>query len=420
MENPTPFVKGRRPQFVKRNEQINHIEEEKRSKNKWKWEWLDNLDSNQYPMHKYLRKTYEAGAAYCLICEQTINYKNAGKSALMAHSKKDKHVSNYRRLISQPKLLNSTDDYGELETAAQIPIILQERVSCLEAQVLAFASSHALSHETTADLVELLKEATKDPDAVHGLQLSSTSIKRKLVHGMASGFTDTLIDTLKKTPFSLNIDEALTKNGGLKLLSFLVCFYDFNKEKTVIHNLKTVTVLNTKAETMFTATQEIFEENEIPWDNLISVFTDNTNCMIGEHAGLQAKIRDIHPNLIDVGGDSVHIINNAVEKITTAFDNHIVELFKSINADFRLSVEHKFLFQQICYHLGLPMTNIGRFLEQRWMSVFDQAESVLLLWDAMYIYYHSYLTEDEKKKPYSMKRPSAKCKVKNQEMLSRI
>ena len=132
------------------------------------------------------------------------------------------------------------------------------------------------------------------------------------------------------------------KNGGVKLLSFFVSFYDNNEqERSVIHHLKTVTVLNTKATTMFNAMKEIFEEHNIPWKNLISVFTDNINCMIGEHAGLQAKIREDHPDLLDVGRDSVHIINNAVEKVTSAFDDHIVDLFKSINADFRLKVENK-------------------------------------------------------------------------------
>ena len=96
--------------------------------------------------------------------------------------------------------------------------------------------------------------------------------------------------------------------------------------------MKIVTVLNTKEETMFTSTLEIFDKNDIPW----------------EHAGLQGKIRERHQNLIDIGGDSVHNINNAVEKVTTAFDDHIVKLFKSIDADFRHSVDHKFLFQPIC------------------------------------------------------------------------
>ena len=43
------------------------------------------------------------------------------------------------------------------------------------------------------------------------------------------------------------------------------------------------------------------------------------------------------------------------------------------------------------------MTNIGRFLEQRWMTVYDQAEYIMLLWDVLTIFYHTYLSEDDKK-----------------------
>ena len=39
-------------------------------------------------------------------------------------------------------------------------------------------------------------------------------------------------------------------------------------------------MLNTKEDKMFAAIEEIFQEHDFPWINLICVLTDNTNSMI--------------------------------------------------------------------------------------------------------------------------------------------
>ena len=48
---------------------------------------------------------------------------------------------------------------------------------------------------------------------------------------------------------------------------------------------------------------------------MISVLMDNFSVMRGVISGLEAKIRRLNEHLLDVSGNSVHMVNNASKEI---------------------------------------------------------------------------------------------------------
>ena len=57
-------------------------------KNKWKWSWLEEKDENGDYLSTYVRKINVSGSAFCIYCNKTLVYGNAGKKDLLKHARK--------------------------------------------------------------------------------------------------------------------------------------------------------------------------------------------------------------------------------------------------------------------------------------------------------------------------------------------
>ena len=189
------------------------------------------------------------------------------------------------------------------------------------------------------------------------------------------------------------MDEAESKNNGQKLFSILVSYFDRAKAETLVYHLATVRVLNTKSATMFNALSEVFIDNSIPWDNLVSILTDNCPSMTGKLTGLEARVREVQPKLLKIGGDSIHRVHNATETLLKPFQNWVVDLINNLYVDFKHSTQHQDWFKTICYLLGLPATSVGRFVSNRWLSIYDTTATTLMIWDALLVYYYAFLSD---------------------------
>lgn len=61
-------------------------------KNKWRNEWLQEEDRVKRKFSLWLKKTDEAGVAWCHLCSKRLVYKSNGKKVLIAHSSDHQHV----------------------------------------------------------------------------------------------------------------------------------------------------------------------------------------------------------------------------------------------------------------------------------------------------------------------------------------
>ena len=59
--------------------------------------------------------------------------------------------------------------------------------------------------------------------------------------------------------------------------------------------------------------------------------------MRGKNSGLETLIRDENANLLDVHGDTVHIVSNIAKEFCHPFDNYLESLANDVYYDFKLS-----------------------------------------------------------------------------------
>ena len=75
-----------------------------------------------------------------------------------------------------------------------------------------------------------------------------------------------------------------------------------------------LTVCN--SESVLGAIITLFQKDEIPFKNLVSMLMDSCAVMRGSKNGVETKIRSNHaPHLLDIDGDSCHHIHNAAKRL---------------------------------------------------------------------------------------------------------
>ena len=205
---------------------------------------------------------------------------------------------------------------------------------------------------------------------------------------------DQLVVKLKNAPFSLNLDEA-TLTNLLRVFSVVVSSYDKEKHSLVVEQLASLSISVVDAENLFRELQSVFLQFNLPWENLmVMMLRDSASVMGGEKNGLEKRVRDLAPHLIDIDGDSCHHMHNIVKNFTNHFDKFLEGLFRNIYTDFKTSADSLEMLKEISFHLGLTFRKPVNYIAARWLSVLDTSLEFTYMRNAYRIYYHSIIKAD--------------------------
>ena len=72
-------------------------------------------------------------------------------------------------------------------------------------------------------------------------------------------------------------------------------------------------MLSSNSENIFLTVKQILNDRQLSISQVVSVTMDNCSVMRGVKKGVEARIREENPNLLDVSGDTVHMVNNAAK-----------------------------------------------------------------------------------------------------------
>ena len=130
------------------------------------------------------------------------------------------------------------------------------------------------------------------------------------------------MENLKDKMVSLNIDEANNYNND-KILNIIVQYYDLESSRVVIDHLGFRKQNLATASNNLVSIEEIMQEYKIQWTHIVSVLMDNCSTMRGVRGGVETLIREKNPNLMDISGDTVHMINNVAKTLLSLVDYSI-------------------------------------------------------------------------------------------------
>lgn len=266
----------------------------------------------------------------------------------------------------------------------------------MEATILGFLSDKNLPFRLAGDLVDLCRETSRDTKALNQVALGDTAASYKTVYGVAASMKTEIIKDLQTTPFSLNIDESTSKNDK-KVLSILVSYFCQDVGKVVVRHLESVSVVRVTAEELFKVIERIFEENQLPWANLISVLLDSCNVMRGKKSGLETRLREKAPHLVNCDGDTCHHVHNAAKKFSKPFKNTVESLFSDLYTDMKWSVDLAEFFLELCIMFGVKATLPKRYVSHRWLSTYDIAVDTTRLLPVLVAFYYAFVPKAERR-----------------------
>ena len=238
---------------------------DKSCRDKWKFEWMLEEDKNGDLFSSYIRKVDKPGMAWCLTCEKLIVYGQCGFKALMRHSGRICHTKKKNTLNATSSLGACFMSSKELNSCAKedkkvklpygmpnpiinsvektlgvvgvglestnnsevrVPVSFKDRKTHQEAMVLAYLAEQDLPLSKSSGIVELAQELARDPKALNELRLERSTATYKLKYGLSVTIKKRLLNAMRESPFSLNIDESTSKSSKKRILNILVCFFD--------------------------------------------------------------------------------------------------------------------------------------------------------------------------------------------------
>ena len=285
-------------------------------KNKWRWAWLDEKDDKGKLFRTWCKKLSEPGACFCCACNKKLLYGSNGKKALFKHNYEPGHQAAVRALQHTTVLPGAT------VTSEDARISMTDRVCNQKVRICTFIAEHDLSFTIARPLVDLIRAVASDKNALSRLSVSNSHASYVCTHGISSHMKTVLTEKMDKMFFSLNADEATNANMD-RVLNILVRYYDGDLRKVVTHHLATRKVNIADAPTLTKQLTDILQSYSVNWNQVVSILLDNCAVMRGKKAGVETLARKENTALLDISGDTVHMVSHASKALLTPFQDYV-------------------------------------------------------------------------------------------------
>ncbi|GBN39479.1 hypothetical protein AVEN_243333-1 [Araneus ventricosus] len=198
---------------------VNVLEIVKQVKNPWRWEWLEKQVEGIY-LRAIIRKLNKCVACYCIVCSEELAYGSRGFVAFTDHIKSSKHKSflqtqkeHFALRERSDKKENGETPYGLPPAYAAFGPVAQEgfpqsltslgdRTVDLVTMLLRFLVEKSLPFAVAPDLLELVKEMSKDRRALNCITMHQNAALYKTRFGISKTAKDALFKDLQKEFFS--------------------------------------------------------------------------------------------------------------------------------------------------------------------------------------------------------------------------
>ena len=312
-----------------------------RGTSKYKTEWEQEIDISGEKMSKWMSKINDK--VNCDLCNKEIYVGTLGITALKRHAEQKKHKKNVESMTSSsshsdPSASISTSlPSTQTESRVDNPT-LTEQMRIAEAMWSSLVAEHDIAFLMSDHASKIFAKMFTDSAIAAGFKCCRTKTNYMLSDGIAVNVQEKLIQSLQKVPFSLMIDES-NKQYGKKFLSVMVKFHDDTYNDVTVRFLD-ICVCNVGTSNYITNHVDIIRKNNLCFDNLIHIMTDNPNVMRGLYSGVVTQIKLNHAShMVDIGGCSLHHISNAVKNSLPELYlcNEIEDFLQDVSAFFFIS-----------------------------------------------------------------------------------
>lgn len=197
--------------------------------------------------------------------------------------------------------------------------------------------------------------------------------------------------------FSLNVDEA-TNNNMDKVLNVLVRFFDDEENGIKTQHLASRKMNIANAAALAQELKDVLQSYGLGLQQVTSILLDNCAVMRGKKAGLETQLRRENPHLLDISGDTVHMVSNAAKAMMSSFNAEVEDFCSDVYYDIEKSPKQKEIFGEFQRLLHLKPRSLIRPISNRFVQMLEVCDRVSELLDVLIVHYYHLLDPSEEHK----------------------
>ena len=205
-----------------------------------------------------------------------------------------------------------------------------------------------------------------------------------------------LFDQLRKTPFSLSVDESSDAYGNSYLAICAKYLDDFNDSMNT--KLLSIIPISTSSEgkTIYKKLKDKVLFDECLGINFMGVCTDEGSNMVGRYKGIGARLKEDYPHIVNMA-DPSHLYNTVFKKALKSIPKNVLDMINDITSHFSQSTQRTSLLNEIQVEKKLRILKVCDFGKTRWLSLKETINRLLEIWPSLAIYFKEHGTKNQAK-----------------------
>lgn len=120
--------------------------------------------------------------------------------------------------------------------------------------------------------------------------------------------------------------------------------------------------------------------------------------MRGKRSGVETQIRKENPSLLDISGDTVHMVSSSAKALLTSFQGYVEEFCADVYYDIEKSPKQREVFGEFHSLLHFEKKSLTRPISSRFLQMLDVCNRIRELIDPLIVHYYSVLSPADQHK----------------------
>lgn len=337
----------------------------------------------QYLQYGFMTSPTDHTRPMCIFCENVFSNEAMKPSRLKEHLSKKHSEKNVDDILKLKKMKEAIENRPTLKlfkttkNNQEDGIIASYRIAKLIAKC---GKPHTIAESLIMpSILEIMKTVLKmDTCILKSIPLSNSTVSRR-IDEMGEDVENQLCFELRKTNFSIQLDESVIRGNE----SILMAYVRFVKDRKIYEEMLFCESLksDTKGETMYEVLKTYFSKNSIPLNNMISCATDGAPSMIGRQAGLASLIKKEVPGLFVIHC-VIHRQHLVAKRLSERLFASLSLIISAVNK-IKIRAFNTRLFRELCHENGEEYDNLLLHTEVRWLSKGSCLKRFIQLYDSI-------------------------------------